>query len=555
MATQKDKDVVVETINILVSTNIPDQANVSLTSKVIVSSSINAKLYNEYPYITDTIRIRGGFLINKPYNDILDYFFIKDTFVRYTKEMMKTKDENEEEQDNADEESDKRVKYIEWNIKTMLRMIFNTFPINGNVTSSLEKDYIDKLYNINKYSYLSISSKKYTIAKVVWIDDIYNHYVTKQLVKDYKNFTAWKTNELRSIENRKTDYKSGKTRIINWFSDVKHRAIVENNIDGLFKNIQSDGNVPPVGNADKQNRAAVQILLAHLSILNIKLFKADVNTERSKFIQQDSNNKTIPQDRLDAIDGIIQKNDTYNADTPEFIVELKRTLDIVVKGNIVPIHSIIQDFIKDLSDNNTQLITVEGEKNALSPLPAFFGNPKYKNENYKNLTDAIMKDLKIVKSMINLDKQYLFNINNPLNETFDKAIFTTYMVINLVNRIQQTDLMPNIKNDKAGIIFDNNNVKTPKFEVYFYIDLIDGYVTDDSQSELDLCGFRDELLLIKFNQIMNDEIYALQHDPLIKVVDINKDKDKGKEKEKGTKGGTKKNRVIRNKTQRISKLW
>jgi hypothetical protein len=405
---------------------------------------------------------------------------------------------------------------------------------------------------------LTIGSKKYTIAKVVWIDDIYNHYVTKQLVKDYKNFTAWKTNELRSIENRITDYNSGKTRLIKWFSgEVKHKAILDNNIDGLFKNIQSDGNVPPVGNADKQNRAAVQILLAHLSILNINLFKVDVNTEKGKFIQTAPNNKTIPQDRLDAIDGIIQKNDTYNTNTTEFIVELKRTLDIVVKGNIVPIHSIIQDFIKDLSDNNTQLITVEGEKNILRPEPAFFGNPKYKNENYKNLTDAIMKDLKIVKSMINLNKQNLFNINNPFNETFDKAIFTTNMVINLVNRIQETDLEPNKKNDKAGIIFDNNNVKTPKFEVYFYIDLIDGYVTDDSQTELDLCGFRDELLLIKFNQIMNDEIYALQHDPLIKVIDKNKETDKGKEKEKEKekKGGTKKNRIIRNKTHRISKLW
>ena len=56
---------------------------------------------------------------------------------------------------------------------------------------------------------------------------------------------------------------------------------------------------------------------------------------------------------------------------------------------------------------------------------------------------------------------------------------------------------------------------------------------------------------------MNDEIYALQHDPLIKVIDKNKETDKGKEKEKEKekKGGTKKNRVIRNKTHRISKLW
>ena len=208
------KDIVVETINVLISTNIPDQANISLTSKLLITDSINAKLYNEYPYITSSFAIREGYLINKPYNDILDYFFIKDRFIRYTSTMME--DEKAEPKTTREEETD----CIKANIKTMLRMIFNTFPINGNVTSTLEPGYIDKLYNINKYSYLMINSKKYTIAKVVWINDIYNHYVTKQLVKDFKAFNAWKTNELRSIQNRTSYIKIIKEVIIKAWKEL-----------------------------------------------------------------------------------------------------------------------------------------------------------------------------------------------------------------------------------------------------------------------------------------------------------------------------------------------
>ena len=79
--------IIVDTINILMSTNIPGQADVSLTSKTLVGTSTNAAKYNEYPYITQSIAIKEGYLRNKSFNDILDYFFIKDIFVKKTNEM------------------------------------------------------------------------------------------------------------------------------------------------------------------------------------------------------------------------------------------------------------------------------------------------------------------------------------------------------------------------------------------------------------------------------------------------------------------------------------
>ena len=60
-----NNQIIVDTINILMSTNIPGQADLSLTSKTIVGTSANAAKYNEYPYITRTIKIKEGYLRNK----------------------------------------------------------------------------------------------------------------------------------------------------------------------------------------------------------------------------------------------------------------------------------------------------------------------------------------------------------------------------------------------------------------------------------------------------------------------------------------------------------
>ena len=57
-----------------------------------------------------------------------------------------------------------------------------------------------------------------------------------------------------------------------------------------------------------------------------------------------------------------------------------------------------------------------------------------------------------------------------------------------------------------------------------YMDLTDGKITDENRDSLDLCTFRDELLLIKFTQLMNKNTILIQHDPLIKMLSNEKPK-------------------------------
>ena len=184
----------------------------------------------------------------------------------------------------------------------------------------------------------------------------------------------------------------------------------------------------------------------------------------------------------------------------DFITELHRTANIIIDSNILPISSGVKIVIKDLNENNEKRIILENNQTYLKSDNIIFGNDKYKDVNYKSLTDAVAKDVKILKTVIN----------------YKKKDFTTDVIKQFIEKIKIPKTI--VSDDEYGILYDNNNTTTPKYEIYVYVDLIDGKITDDNQNDLNLCSFRDELLLIKFNQLRNNETYVLQHDPLIKIL-------------------------------------
>ena len=553
MATDDEvkNQIIVDTINILMSTNIPGQADISLTSKMVVGTSANAAKYNEYPYITRSIAIREGYLRNKSFNDILDYFFIKDIFVKKTNEMRVNKiivkadsetnvipDNDEEDEEDGpkeeenvievapntekEDETKNELENLKSNIQLLLRMLFDTYPIKGNVASSLERIYTTKLYNLNKYSHLNITGKPYTVSKVIWINDVYNHYTSKQLIKDYKEFDAWKVGEMRNIANNLID--NGKTRE-NLIKSIKSKKTpLRGNLKDDMEKIQSYllnlSNWTTKTQSFLTIRNALEILYAHLIILT-STSRTNPTTIVNRYIDELNGKKeTIKGDndmdlkdqvnRLENIINIIKrslkKGTPYTINnTTDFVTELNRTATVIINSNILPISSGVQGLIKDLNDNNEKRIVLEKNQTLINNPSAIFGNDKYKDANYKTLTDAISKDIKTIRKIENLKKYKEFNADT----------------VRVLARKIQKPTEPNPEEDESGIIYDNNNVTTPKYEIYLYVDLIEGKITDDNRDNLDLCTFRDELLLIKFNQLRNNEIYTLQHDPLIKMLQPN----------------------------------
>lgn len=613
----KNDPVVIDTINILVSTNMPDQKEISLTSKIIASTSLNAPKYNEYPYITSSIKLKPGFLINKSRNDILDFFFMKDIFAKYANIMGASNVERSEhkptpipefkesdyedkdnessnaenntevdkrriyeqrkdkydamkrtiERENEDKITNRTLEYITHNIQIMIQMLFDTYPIAGNVKTTLNSDYITKTYNINKYSYLKIDSKDYTISKVIWINDIYNHYLSKQLLKDFKEFMAWKTGELRNILATRTDNETQRDNIIKNIKD--DRDIINNFTDDVTKigkYLMNPSNWVNKTQSLITVRSAMEILYTHLIILqsawekdaikNIKQKLDDMSDEMKKKSSEDnvsdgsksgysSVTKSDYKDMEERIGNIKKSFDDKNYNykqSKEFTIEMNRTANLVLNSNLVPLSTGVKNAIRDLNDNNEKRITLENNKKYIENDKIIMGNDKYNNENFKSLSGAFAKDVQLIKKIRNINQKTYpdFNYDN---------------IMKLIVKLQKPGKFTiNEVEDKFGIIYDNNNVTKPKYEIYMYIDLTEGKITDENKDDLDLCTFRDELLLLKFNQLVNNNNYTLQHDPLIKLLPAEKTKrDVPKAVPKG--GSTKRARVTDSKRTKKNYIY
>ena len=561
MSTGKNGPIIIDTINILVSTNIPDQKDISLTSKVLISTSPNTAKYNEYPYITNSVQLKGGFLRSKSYNEILDFFFIKDVFAKYVNTLDSSETETEpqkpyvskddrkkdplkkKEYNNAKDvwkqdmvkfksRKDKRdIEILNYNIKKMLQLLFATYPILGNVKNTTENSYITDVYNSTKYSYLSINSKTYTISKATWIDDKYNHYLSKQLVKDYKEFNAWRVGEVRNID---TGIGDNKRQLIG----IKDAIDKTETTKDIFKSdiLKIEKYFMNVSNWTNRNqslstitiREAMGILYSHLIILqsewsdkrSIEAYKKQLDNELRKYVIPSTNPVQYTCDkreyddieaRVEAIKNTLDSKDgdDYNLEkSREFMSELSRTAKIIIGSNLVPISNIVQSTIKDLNDNNEKRISLENNRNYIKEERVILGNDKYKNDIFKTLSDVFAKDVQMVKKNINF---MAGNVEFGFKE-----------IKGLIDDIQNPGKIA--EKDAFGIIYDNNNVTKPKYEIYMYMDLTDGKVTDDNRDNLDLCTFRDELLLIKFTQLMNKNSNLIQHDPLIKILSDEKPK-------------------------------
>jgi hypothetical protein len=538
--------IVIDTINILVSTNIPDQKDISLTSKVLVGTSPNAAKYNEYPYITNSVQLKGGFMRNKSYNEILDFFFIKEVFAKYVNALdpyeseteppkpYMSKDEKRDPVKKNKYETDKKewkreltdfkvrkdkrdIENLNYNIKKMLQLLLTTYPIAGNVRNTTEDRYITDAYNSNKYSYLNINSKNYTLSKAIWIDDKYNHYLTKQLVKDYKEFDAWRTGEMRTIDNGISDNKRQLNGILdNLRNTESNKEIFKSDISKIEKYLMNLSNWTDRTQSlsTRTIRENMGGLYSHLIILqsewigdaSINTYKEQLDAELDKYKETvDKKDYNDISTRVEDIQRVLDSkdNDDYSViKSREFMTELNRTAKIVIGSNLVPISSVVQNIIKDLTENNEKRITLENNRNYIKEERIILGNEKYNNENFKTLSGAFVKDIQLVKKNVNF--------------MVGKEEFGFNEIRRLIEEIQSPGKI--VEKDAFGIIYDNNNVAKPKYEIYMYMDLTEGKVTDENRDNLDLCTFRDELLLIKFTQLMNKNASMIQHDPLIKML-------------------------------------
>jgi hypothetical protein len=265
----------INTINIKINTNIPDQPDISLTKKVLVVKTPNYGKYNEYPFITGSIRIRKG-ILPLSYAERMDFFFMKERFKFLTDQLKKeggidTNYVNEAPKPNQTdkekkEEMEKFKKNITNNINLLLNCVFITYPMMNNIISSKTRRQldIDTPFLSDRYSYVAVGQQKYTVARVVLIDDIYNHYAFEQLRVNNEEFEIWKINETRNLDKKIEDMVEEQTKLF----DSTYKDI--NYDDDIKKCVQSLSDATNVAGGYVANRRENDIYIRALE----DLFKA-----------------------------------------------------------------------------------------------------------------------------------------------------------------------------------------------------------------------------------------------------------------------------------------
>ena len=471
----------VDTINVKLSTNIPNQPDISLTKNLVVVKSQNFSKYNEYPYITGSIRIKPGYL-PVSYADRMDFFFVKERFTRLANRMIRDNPIDTNYVDDSKTDDGGKTKFTEnitANIKTLLSVMFTTFPIQYNLTDSMNRERLDANITLldETYSYVNVNSKKYTVSRVVWINDIYNHFAFENLRVSDEEYENWFIREDKNLTNKLKDTTDER--------DVLLKSIKHDDIEGDINNVEQyiekvKVAAPAPGQFVPENVTKYKMASESLgkSLTALKTMMSDNLPDNQKYI--------------------------------EFTIELNRALDIIIQSNMVVISDRTKVFVKDLYANVLKLQKFVNEQGYLKLTNLRFGNEKYKNEKYTAVTNKINENTKLIKKMIN----YADAQNVKQQDKYSK------LVAKLTANTGETQAIKPIASadkdsDQAGLIFDND--KTPSYEIYIFMDLIDGVVTDENRNNLNMCGFKDGVLLNKFRQLVEGRQKKIIHDPLMTI--------------------------------------
>lgn len=239
-------------INIL--TKIPNYKQFELTSKILVHG--NKSILSNYPFFTDSKPFPKK-LQRMKYDEIIFFFFNKQNFttimkdVNIVKKTIKNYDKyripnlknnsRKKKVDNKVELSPVQIKFE--NFIMMLQLLFpTTFPLANNIETSLSNLFMNEMEKIpfekpnananqinmstlfsanntryikflpikldQNFSYLILNQTIYTISHVIWINDVMNHPIYRDVLLKYNIYEEWRVQYAENINQINLDKQS-----------------------------------------------------------------------------------------------------------------------------------------------------------------------------------------------------------------------------------------------------------------------------------------------------------------------------------------------------------
>ena len=222
-------NVAVEYIVITLSTNVDDvhaptqsygnqtfkepKQNIDLTSSMLNYERPKGEFpvpLTKFPFFTQDVEYDSTVLLNFPYYKLVEIFFNENSFRTLLINRLPTNDIDKMKPEDLEK---LRFENGRKNVLVMLFALFTTaYPIKSDISESLaqlsykwSKEKLKQLFyditvKADAFTYLTIHSKKYTVKRAVWLNDILNHPRYRVLLEEFQRFSI-KMND--SIERKK----------------------------------------------------------------------------------------------------------------------------------------------------------------------------------------------------------------------------------------------------------------------------------------------------------------------------------------------------------------
>jgi hypothetical protein len=427
------------------------------------------------------------------------------------------------------------------NVLTMLRLLFPTkYPIVGNIFSSFNSiilkrsefkisfsDFLpsflkNKLIEGNaSYSYVKIDGKIYTIAQVIWLNDIYNHKEYSELIHKLINLNTWKKKALKNL-NEEIEIKLNS--FISQYSDAFDALEIRYIEDQLDKNKDKYNNNDE--NKKKKINGRYKYENDYISFEEtIKNFIIAIND----FNREINNLKDTDVEKKDAVD----TNKKYESlsDSVKNLLEIYKSL-IKFGANFFKTKEKYNTIINNASRDLENIRIKQYIKDKYISKPGINVNYENDDEKYSSVLKSKFKDYtnfaNIIKKFKSPNKE---SSNLYLQKTFDeflenrepyKGIFNFllnpyYIHINPFEKIKKEDKneQKEISNEEkhyhlrknTGVtILPSTNEKEPGYEIYVQLNVIGGELNDTNISLID-CLYQSDSLGNKLEYLVNETLH------------------------------------------------
>jgi len=514
-----------------VSENIEEQKQIDKPEQ-----PFNDEELSTYPFFTDTVRLPMASILKLSKSDQIKLLFNKSYFNR--KIGNRTYIDRDERNANA-----------EYNLKAMLNILLPTsFPVKNNiyetfsgnikglvVSSDFQSDssIFDTLFSDeeNKYGYVNIDGKTWTVVKINLINDIINDKTFSLLLQSGNVFKTWRKQKIEQYEKSIKELDNSLTTLIKEkLPDIQKQLTIETGKSGKEQSSEAarermqldkgSGNVAGV-------IVPTRFLIPHIDRLvtttsdkesvieifdNINRLRLKSGPERMDVF--------IPLgiSRLSGFSDILKQSSEYSLkkNMIEQLSSLKKVYDIIKEKR--------QDKVKDpvlkelLSNRELEAFLKEVAKYRPP-------NRYYSNKNLLAILENIDSNIDEFLEFID----YISEINIE-NERPKKEVLSNEQMSDLLKTgIMIVSEKPTENREQEDIL----RLKTKyHYDCLINLQLIDGKVDDDNIVDVK-CPYKNQMLNIMYNNLK----YAEQKNPVLFYIES-----KPFDMAKTQKGGRKNNR-------------